>query len=286
MTHFTHATSNFSSRLVCFEGGWVHWVAPIKSILLVASSSAPPPLPPLLPLLPNNPDPPCWHLHSLILSKPNQLVIAATRSNLCIFSDIPKTMGRKIVCTFWERKTLQNINLSIEGSLESKIPEAEQKYGRMWMEFWADFGFWCRSIDTFLAWLIWLVKTAITLIGWLDPHTFQLMATNPDAGMPVFFPTGLLFRQKVAFVFPTGFFHQGKLHFLLSSVSPVSGGSLLRCRDRILQQIFTRKLSTLVLKYDFCYPQALRQLSKIHFNFGIQWVQQFKYQFHANMFAF
>ena len=42
-----------------------------------------------------------------------------------------------------------NINLSIKGSLESKIPEAEQKYGGMWMEFWADFGFWCRSIDTF-----------------------------------------------------------------------------------------------------------------------------------------
>ena len=100
------------------------------------------------------------------------------------------------------------MKLSIEGSLESKIPEAWQKYGGKWMEFWADFGFWCRSIDTFLAWLIWLVKTAITLIGWLDPHTFQLMATNPDAGMPVFFPTGLLFRQKVAFVFPTGFFHQ------------------------------------------------------------------------------
>ena len=179
-------------------------------------------------------------------------------------------MSRKIVLTFWERKTLQDINLSIEGSLESKIPEAEQKYGGMWMEFWADFGFWCRSIDTFLAWLIWLVKTAITLIGWLDPHTFQLMATNPDAGMPGFFPAGFLFPQpqKIAFVFPAGFFHEGKLHFLLSSVNPVSEGSLLRCRDRILQQISTSKLSTLVLKYDFCKLQTLRQLSKIQLNFG------------------
>ena len=267
MIQVIHATSNFSSRLVCFEGGWVHWVAPIKSILLVASGSRHHQCPPLS--FPTTQTP---HVDTFILSffqNPiNSLSLPLCRSNLCIFSDIPKTMSRKIVLTFWERKTLQNINLSIKGSLESKIPEAEQKYGGMWMEFWADFGFWCRSIDTFLAWLIWLVKTAITLIGWLDPHTFQLMATNPDAGMPVFFPTGLLFRQKVAFVFPTGFFHKGKLHFLLSSVSPVSGGSLLRCRDRILQQIFTSKLSTLVLKYDFCKLQTFRQLYTIHLKFG------------------
>ena len=215
---------SFPANWSCgWPGGWL-----IKSILLFAPDNPYPP----------SSDLPCWHLHSFLLSKPNQLVISGSIQSSLPFKHSKGKCENN--CLDFLANSHTYVWLEVQETLPVPISDSDsnitlrkmRSYGGIWKEFLC---IWLRSIDTFLGWLIWLLKTAITLIGWLDPHTFLLMATAPQM------PECPAFLSLVSNWISS---ESESCIFCCPLSAEVAGGSVVRDSDGVLWQMSTNKLSS------------------------------------------